>query len=114
MANNKKADPKAGSKRKKHAKNYSRDRARLPLSGLDIGFKNPECACCRQPFDDRRRRAGAVRIMPPLAGLALGAFQFHYDLCAECEAAASADENGREAVLQKVFAYHMGDEVAHE
>lgn len=114
MANNKKADPKAGSKRKKNAKNYSRDRAGLPLSGLDIGFKNPECACCRQPFDESRRRAGAVRIVPRLPGLPMGAWQFQYDLCTACQTAASTDENGREAVLQKAFAYHMGDEVAHE
>lgn len=114
MKNNKKADPKAGPKRKKHAKNSSRAVAGSPAFDVHLGAPNPECACCRQPFNETRRRAGSVRIAPELAGLPLGAFQFQYDICGDCKTAATVDQDGRDTTLRKVVSYHMGDEAAHE
>ena len=114
MKNNKKADPKAGPKRKKHAKNSSCAAADSPALEVHLGTPNPECACCRQPFDETRRRAGSVRIAPQLPGLPLGAFQFQYDICGDCKTAAAVDQDSHDATLRKVVSYHMGDEAAHE
>lgn len=73
---------------------------------LHLGTLNPECACCRKPFDADIQRAAAVRIASPMPWVS-----YEYHVCGECLREAKRAEKLMQQLTDRVLSYHQGDEV---
>ncbi len=74
-----------------------------------IGTPNSDCASCRKPFNETRKRRKAVRMAP--TGIALPVmFSFH--ICGRCLALYQQGGSERDGVMAALQAYCEGDEAA--
>jgi hypothetical protein len=81
------------------------------FSGVDdevhVGKPNPECASCRKPFNELRKRRKAVRLYPVASPIPVA---FSFDICGRCLGLYQAGGLSREGLLAAVEAYCDGVE----
>jgi len=72
---------------------------------VHIGKPNAECASCRKPFNELRKRRKAVRIFPMNSPLPVA---FSYDICGQCFNLYRQGGHGMDSVLASVESYFDG------
>lgn len=74
---------------------------------IRIGTPNHNCACCRKPFNQTRKRRKVVRIAATSIPTPI-LFAFH--ICGRCFALHQEGGSARESFMVAVQAYFEGDE----
>lgn len=72
-----------------------------------IGTPNQECASCRKPFNEARKRRKVVRMAPTWIAMPV-VFSFH--ICGRCSALHQKGGLARDGVMAAVQAYCEDDE----
>lgn len=76
---------------------------------VHLGKPNPECASCRKPFNQLRKRRKAVRLYPVTSPIPVA---FSFDICGCCLRLYQAGGPSRDGVLAAVEAYCDGVQAA--